>query len=153
LGKALAVGEPAPDFVAADQYGKTVSLKSMRGSPVVLYFYPKDDTPGCTKEACSFRDSMDILKNRGVTVLGVSVDSEESHKKFVSKHRLNFSLLSDHERRIVRAYGVESSFNTANRVTYVIGPDGLIAHVFEDINTTTHALDVLKKLEELKLTK
>jgi len=126
-------------------------LRSVRGRPVVLYFYPKDDTPGCTAEACSFRDSMDILRERGVVVLGVSVDSEESHRRFTSKYNLNFTLLSDRKKEIVRAYGVESPFKTAKRITYIIGPDGIIRHVFARVNTSTHAADVLKKVEELGL--
>ena len=147
----MKLGQGAPDFDAKDQSGNRVSLRSMRGRPVVLYFYPKDDTPGCTAEACSFRDSMDILRKRGVVVLGVSVDSEESHKKFASKYNLNFTLLSDRKKEIVRAYGVESPFKTAKRVTYIIGPDGAIKHVFVRVNTKTHAADVLKKVEELGL--
>jgi peroxiredoxin Q/BCP len=151
MGGILKPGQGAPDFDAKDQSGNRVSLRSMRGRPVVLYFYPKDDTPGCTAEACSFRDSMDILRKRGVVVLGVSVDSEGSHRKFASRYNLNFTLLSDSEKRIVRAYGVESPFKTARRVTYIIGRDGVIKHVFAHVNTKTHAADVLKKLEELEL--
>ena len=147
----MKLGQGAPDFDAKDQSGNRVSLRSMRGRPVVLYFYPKDDTPGCTAEACSFRDSMDILRKRGVVVLGVSVDSEESHKKFASKYNLNFTLLSDRKKEIVRAYGVESPLKTAKRVTYIIGPEGAIKHVFVHVNTKTHAADVLKKVEELGL--
>jgi len=151
MGGILKPGQRAPDFDAIDQSGNRVSLRSMRGRPVVLYFYPKDDTLGCTAEACSFRDSMDILRKRGVVVLGVSVDSEESHKKFASKYNLNFTLLSDKRKEIVRAYGVESPFKTAKRVTYIIGPDGAIKHVFAQVNTKTHAVDALKKVEELGL--
>jgi peroxiredoxin Q/BCP len=144
-------GERAPDFEVKDQDGNTVSLASFRGCPVVLYFYPKDDTPGCTAEACSFRDSMSMLRGRGIVVLGVSVDSEESHAGFASKYKLNFTLLSDRKKSIVRAYGVESPFGTAKRVTYIIGPDGIVRHVFPRVNTSTHASDVLKKVEELGL--
>jgi peroxiredoxin Q/BCP len=151
MGRILQEGERAPDFEAKDQSGRTSSLSSLRGRPVVLYFYPRDDTPGCTAEACSLRDSMSQLRDRGVAVIGVSVDSEESHRKFAAKYGLNFTLLSDRDRKIVRAYGVESPFKTAKRVTYVIGPDGVIKHVFSHVNTSTHALDVLKKLEELGL--
>lgn len=145
------LGERAPEFEAKDQDGNTVSLASFRGKPVVLYFYPKDDTPGCTAEACSFRDSMTILRDRGIVVLGVSVDSEESHAKFVSKYKLNYTLLSDKKKSIVRAYGVESLFGTAKRVTYIIGPDGIIKYVFPHVSSETHANDVLKKVEELGL--
>jgi peroxiredoxin Q/BCP len=145
------VGESAPDFEARDENGKTVALASFRGRPVVLYFYPKDDTPGCTAEACSFRDSMSVLRDRGIVVLGVSVDSEESHARFASKYKLNFTLLSDVKKSIVRAYGVESSFGTAKRTTYIIGADGIIKYVFPRVSTKTHGDDVLKKLQELGL--
>lgn len=151
MGGILEPGQRAPDFDTKDQNGNSVSLRSAHGRPVVLYFYPKDDTPGCTAEACSFRDSMDILRKRGVVVLGVSVDSEESHRKFASKYNLNFTLLSDRKKEIMRAYGVESPFKTARRVTYIIGRDGVIKHVFTHVNTKTHAADVLKKVEELGL--
>ena len=144
-------GERAPEFEAKDQDGNTVSLASFRGKPVVLYFYPKDDTPGCTAEACSFRDSMTILRDCGIVVMGVSVDSEESHAEFVSKYKLNFALLSDRKKSIVRAYGAESPFGTAKRVTYIIGPDEIIKYVFPHVRTKTHANDVLKKAEELGL--
>ena len=144
-------GERAPDFEARDQNGNTVSLASFLGRPVVLYFYPKDNTPGCTAEACSFRDSMDTLRSREIAVLGVSADSEESHAGFASRYKLNFTLLSDRGKSIVRAYGVESPFGTAERVTYIIGPDGIIKYVFPRVNTKTHAADVLKKIEELGL--
>jgi peroxiredoxin Q/BCP len=144
-------GERAPDFEARGQNGQAVALASFRGRPVVLYFYPKDDTPGCTAEACSFRDSMSVLRDRGIGVLGVSVDSEESHAGFASKYQLNFTLLSDTKKSIVRAYGVESLFGTAKRMTYIIGPDGTIKYVFPHVSTKTHGDDVLKKLEELGL--
>ena len=148
----LKAGERAPDFEATDQNGKMVALTSFRGRPVVLYFYPKDDTPGCTAEACSFRDSMSVLRDQGIVVLGVSVDSEKSHAGFASKYNLNFTLLSDTKKIIVRAYGVESPFGIANRVTYIVGPDGIIKHVFPHVSTKTHGDDVLKKLKELGLT-
>jgi peroxiredoxin Q/BCP len=144
-------GERAPDFEARDEKGKTVALASFLGKPVVLYFYPKDDTPGCTAEACSFRDSMSVLRDRGIVVLGVSVDSEESHARFTSKYNLNFTLLSDTKKNIVRAYGVESPFGAAKRLTYIIGPDGIIKYVFPHVNTKTHGEDVLRKLQELGL--
>ena len=144
-------GERAPDFETRDQNGKTVALASFRGRSVVLYFYPKDDTPGCTAEACSFRDSMSALRDRGIVVLGVSVDSEKSHAGFASKYKLNFTILSDTRKSIVRAYGVESPFGTAKRSTYIIGPDGIVKYVFPHVSTKTHGDDVLKKLEELGL--
>lgn len=151
MASSLGAGERAPDFEAKDQDGNSVSLRSLLGRAVVLYFYPKDNTPGCTAEACSLRDSMTALRERGIVVLGVSVDSEESHARFASRYRLNFTLLSDRSRQIVRAYRVEGLSGTAKRVTYVIGPDGIIKHVFTQVNTRTHGTDVLKKLEELGL--
>ena len=111
-------GQGAPSFDAIDQNGNRVSLSSFLGRPLVLYFYPKDDTPGCTAEACSFRDSMTTLRNRGISVLGVRVDSEKSHLGFASKYRVNFTLISDSKKSIVRAYGVESPFGTAKRMTF-----------------------------------
>jgi len=145
------IGDRAPDFEARDQSGNIVSLASFLGRPVVLYFYPADNTPGCTAEACSFRDSIDILLSRGIAVLGVSVDSEKSHAGFASRYKLNFTLISDRTKSIVRAYGVESRFGTAKRVTYIIGPDAIIRHIFPRVNTKTHADEVLKKIEELGL--
>jgi len=151
MGSSLGPGEHAPDFQAKDQHGSTVLLSSFRGGHVVLYFYPKDNTPGCTAEACSFRDSMTELRERGIVVLGVSVDSEESHARFASKYKLNFPLLSDRTKQIVRAYSAKGLSGTAKRVTYIIGPDGIIKHVFTQVNTKTHGAEVLKKLKELEL--
>ena len=111
-------GQRALSFDAIDQNGNSVSLTDFFGRPVVLYFYPKDDTSGCTAEACSFRDSMTTLRNRGISVLGVRVDSEKSHLGFASKYRVNFTLISDSKKSIVRAYGVESPFGTAKRMTF-----------------------------------
>jgi len=145
------VGQSAPSFEAVDQNGSLVSLASFLGRPVVLYFYPKDDTPGCTAEACSFRDSMTLLTSRGIAVLGVSIDSQKSHLEFASKYSLNFTLLSDNKKGILRAYGVESLFGTAKRMTFIIGSDGTVKYVFTNVNTKSHALDVLKKMEELGL--
>src|SRR5688572_2987593 len=102
------VGDKAPDFTAQDQDGKTVKLSDFNGKqPVLLYFYPKDQTPGCTKEACGFRDQMSDLKKKNVTVLGVSMDNAESHKKFIAKENLNFSLLTDTEGKLTEAYGAK----------------------------------------------
>ena len=99
------LGEVAPDFEAKDQTGDLVTLASFRGHPVVLYFYPKDNTPGCTAEACAFRDSMSLLRDRGIVVLGISVDSEESHAGFASRYQLNFSLISDAKKNIMLGSG------------------------------------------------
>ena len=102
----LQEGDAAPDFVTTDQNGNTVKLSDHSGKRIVLYFYPKDDTPGCTKEACSFRDADDVFKAKGIKVFGVSTDSEKSHQKFISKYQLPFDLLADTEKAIVEAYGV-----------------------------------------------
>ena len=102
----LQAGDAAPDFVSTDQNGNVVKLSDFSGKRVVLYFYPKDDTPGCTKEACSFRDADDVFNAKGIKVLGVSTDSEKSHQKFISKFQLPFDLLADTEKQIVEAYGV-----------------------------------------------
>ncbi len=152
--KLLEVGDKAPDFRASDQDGETVSLKDLRGRKVVLYFYPKDDTPGCTKEACSFRDGFSKFRRRKIEVLGVSVDDEKSHKKFAEKFDLPFRLLADPERRIVRDYGVwgEKSlygrkYMGTNRVTYVIDETGKIAGVWPKVKPDGHADQILEAIE------
>ncbi|MGB7067952.1 MAG: thioredoxin-dependent thiol peroxidase [Pyrinomonadaceae bacterium] len=131
-------GDRAPDFRAKDQDGNEIALKDFAGKRVVLYFYPKDDTPGCTKEACSFRDSNDVYKENGITVLGVSTDSEQSHKKFISKFDLPFTLIADTDKSIVNAYGVwgEKSMYGKKylgtlRKTFLIGGDGNIVKIFD----------------------
>jgi peroxiredoxin Q/BCP len=144
------VGQFAPDFTLKDQNGRPVTLSEFRGNrTVVLYFYPKDDTPGCTKEACSFRDDMARFEALNVRVLGVSVDGIESHRAFAEKYRLNFPLLSDEDHRVSLAYGVFSrlvGFAYAKRTTFVIGPDGAIRQIFTDVDPKQHAVDLLKYL-------
>ncbi|BAB74074.1 peroxiredoxin [Anabaena sp. FACHB-709] len=141
----LAVGTDAPAFTVKDTNGNTVSLSDFAGKTVVLYFYPKDDTPGCTKQACSFRDAQSDYKNKDVVVLGVSADDEGSHQAFTQKYNLNFPLLADTNKTLISAYDVDGG-GYAKRVTYVIGPDGKIVHVDASVNTTTHAGDVLAAL-------
>ncbi|ABA19820.1 Alkyl hydroperoxide reductase/ Thiol specific antioxidant/ Mal allergen [Trichormus variabilis ATCC 29413] len=141
----LAVGTDAPAFTVKDTNGNTVSLSDFAGKTVVLYFYPKDDTPGCTKQACSFRDAQSDYKNKDVVVLGVSADDEGSHQAFTQKYNLNFPLLADTNKTLISAYDVDGG-GYAKRVTYVIGPDGKIVHVDASVNTTTHASDVLAAL-------
>jgi peroxiredoxin Q/BCP len=148
--KLLAVGDKAPDFATVDQSGARVSLKDFRGKKVVLYFYPKDDTPGCTKEACSFRDGFSKFRRRKIEILGVSVDDEKSHKKFAEKYDLPFRLLADAEKRIVKDYGVwgEKSlygrkYMGTNRVTYVIDEQGKIAAVWPKVKPDGHADEIL----------
>ncbi|MCS6885092.1 MAG: thioredoxin-dependent thiol peroxidase [Acidobacteriota bacterium] len=149
----LEIGTKAPDFRLRDQNGQEVTLESLRGRKVVLYFYPKDDTPGCTKEACAFRDSFEEFKSRGVEVLGVSVDDEESHRKFIEKYSLPFRLLADVNKQVVQAYGVWGEKNMygkkymgTNRVTYVIDENGMIAAVYPKVKPETHAKELLEKL-------
>ncbi|MBD2345517.1 peroxiredoxin [Anabaena subtropica] len=141
----LAVGTDAPAFTVKDTNGNTVSLSDFAGKTVVLYFYPKDDTPGCTKQACSFRDAQPDYKNKDVVVLGVSADDEGSHQAFTQKYNLNFPLLADTDKSLIKAYDVDGG-GYAKRVTYVISPEGKIVHVDSTVNTTTHASDLLTAL-------
>lgn len=141
----LAVGTDAPAFTTKDTNGNTVSLSDFAGKTVVLYFYPKDDTPGCTKQACSFRDAKDKYVSKGIVVLGVSADDEVAHQAFTSKYSLNFPLLADTDKSIIKAYDVDGG-GYAKRVTYIIDADGKITHVDTNVNTPTHADDVLTTL-------
>ncbi|BDI16659.1 peroxiredoxin [Nostoc cf. commune SO-36] len=141
----LAVGTDAPAFTAKDTNGNTVSLSDLRGKTVVLYFYPKDDTPGCTKQACSFRDAQAQYQGKDIVILGVSADDEVSHQAFTQKYNLNFPLLADSDKSLIKAFDVDGG-GYAKRVTYVIDPNGKITHVDSSVNTTTHASDVLAVL-------
>lgn len=146
---ALSVGTLAPDFSVKDTHGNTVTLSAYKGKSVVLYFYPKDDTPGCTKEACSFRDNYSAYQGKDIVVLGVSMDDEASHQQFTQKFNLPFPLLADTEGVIAKAYDVQgerNGFVYAQRVTYVINGEGQISQVFDSINTETHAQDILAAL-------
>ncbi len=151
----LKEGDKAPDFTTKDQNGNTVKLSDYKGKKVVLYFYPKDDTPGCTKEACSFRDADDVYNKKGIKVFGVSTDSEKSHQKFISKFQLPFDLLADTEKEIVEKYGVwgEKSmygkkYMGTMRKTFLIGEDGKIAKIFDKVNVSEHAGEVLEVFGE-----
>jgi thioredoxin-dependent peroxiredoxin len=146
----LEVGDKAPAFQTTNQDGDAVSLRDFKGRKVVLYFYPKDDTPGCTKEACSFRDGWSKFRRKGVAVLGVSVDDEKSHRKFADKFSLPFALLADTDKEIVKAYGVwgEKSmygrkYMGTHRVTYLIDEKGKIAAVWPKVKPDAHADEVL----------
>ena len=147
------VGQPAPDFDLTDAKGKHVRLADFRGKrAVVLYFYPKDDTPGCTKEACSFRDSYESFKEAGAEVIGVSSDSEASHEKFASKFKLPFTLLADKGGAVRKQYGVPATLGLLpGRVTFVIDREGIVRHVFNSqLQATRHvdeALGILKRLK------
>lgn len=138
----LSVGTTAPAFTTIDDEGNTVSLSDFQGKTVVLYFYPKDDTPGCTKQAQSFRDSFAGYQNKDVVVLGVSRDDRESHQKFKEKYSLPFKLLVDSDGEITKAYDVDGG-GYAKRVTYIIDGNGTITTVDSKVNTSTHAADVL----------
>ena len=149
----LKEGDIAPDFTAATSGGGKVSLADFRGESVILYFYPRDDTPGCTKEACSFRDSFADFKKKGVAVLGVSIDPVRSHDKFVKKFKLPFPLLADEDKKIVQAYGVwgEKSFMGrkymgTHRVTFLIGPDGRIKKIWPNVKPEDHPEEVWREL-------
>ncbi|MCL1472379.1 peroxiredoxin [Argonema antarcticum] len=139
---ALSVGTDAPAFTAKDTNGNTVSLSDFAGKTVVLYFYPKDDTPGCTKQACSFRDAYADYQGKDVIVLGVSKDDESSHQEFTQKYNLPFPLLADTDGAIIKAYDVDGG-GYAKRVTYVIDGTGKIVHVDSSVNTSTHASDIM----------
>jgi len=149
----LKEGDIAPEFSAATNGGGNVSLADLKGRNVILYFYPKDDTPGCTKEACAFRDHFAEFKQRGAVVLGVSTDTVKSHDKFVEKFKLPFTLLADEDKKIVEAYGVwgEKSFMGrkylgTHRVTFLIGPDGRIKKIWLQVKPEEHVAEVLAAL-------
>lgn len=149
----LKEGQKAPEFTAADQDGNTISLGQFAGKKVVLYFYPKDDTPGCTAEACDFRDNYQGLKAKDIVVLGVSVDDEKSHQKFAAKHSLPFTLLADTDKKIVEAYGVWGEKNMygkkymgTNRTTFVIDENGVIAHIIKKVDTKNSTAQILELL-------
>jgi peroxiredoxin Q/BCP len=137
------VGDTAPDFELNDQDGNPVRLSDLAGNNVVLYFYPRDNTPGCTKEACSIRNGYDEIKKQA-TVLGVSTDSVKSHKNFAEKYRLPFTLLSDQGGKVAKKYGVFSLFT--RRITFVIGRNGKIRHVFKNVDVVRHADEILEVL-------
>jgi peroxiredoxin Q/BCP len=149
----LKEGDPAPEFSAPANHGTTVSLADYRGKNVILYFYPKDDTPGCTKEACAFRDNFAVFKKKGAVILGVSVDPVKAHDKFAEKFKLPFTLVADVDKKIVSAYGVWGqktfmgrTYLGTHRVTFLIGPDGLIKKIWPLVKPDEHAAEVLAAL-------
>ncbi len=154
-GDSLKVGQKAPEFTVVNDEGQKVKLSEFKGKKVVLYFYPKDDTPGCTTEACAFRDGIDEIKSHGAVVIGVSTDSVESHKKFKDKFDLNFPLLADADKKIVQAYGTwkEKSmygkkYMGIERTTFIIDGQGKISHIFPKVKVDEHYDEVLEALEE-----
>ena len=149
----LKEGDVAPDFTAMTSGGGKISLAELKGKDVLLYFYPKDDTSGCTKEACAFRDDFAVFKKLNVVVLGVSPDSVRSHDKFIKKYNLPFTLLADEDQKIVEAYGVWGQktfwgrkYMGAHRVTFLIGPDGRIKKIWPDVDPEKHSQEVLEAL-------
>ncbi len=152
----LKIGQKAPDFSLAASNKETISLKTFKGKRVVLYFYPKDLTSGCTTEACDFRDNLARLEKTGAVVLGISPDSLASHEKFIGKHDLNFLLLSDPEKTVLESYGVwkEKSlygrkYMGVERTTFIIGKEGKIAHIFPKVKVKGHVDEVLEILKTL----
>lgn len=154
---ALETGIKAPDFSAKINGGKEISLNDHKGKWVVLYFYPKDNTSGCTKEACSFKDNMSDITDHDAVVLGVSKDSVKSHENFIAKHNLNFDLISDTEQEILKLYDVlgekkmyGKTYMGTIRTTYLIDPEGVIRYVWNKVKVAGHTEEVIEKLKELK---
>ncbi len=154
LELALKEGDKAPPFTATTNGGQVTSLADYGGKHVILYFYPKDDTPGCTKEACGFRDSWKDFEKKGATVLGVSVDSVKKHDKFVEKYSLPFTLLADEDKKIVQDYGVWGlkkfmgrEYMGIHRVTFLIGPDGTVKKIWPKVKPEIHAKEVLAAID------
>lgn len=150
----LKQGSKAPAFTTTNQNGEEVSLAQFKGQTVILYFYPKDDTPGCTAQACDFRDNYEELVRRGMVVLGVSTDDEKSHTKFIGKYNLPFTLLADVDKKIVEAYGVWVEKNMygkkymgTQRTTFVIDGDGNIAHIVKKVDTKNATAQILALIE------
>lgn len=150
----LNVGDVAPAITAVDQHGNPFSLNSLQGKKVILYFYPKDDTPGCTAEACNFRDNYDELRNSGYEVVGVSTDPVKAHQKFVEKYELPFTLVSDNEKKVVEDYGVwgpkkfmGKEYMGTSRVTFVIDEQGKIANIINKVETKDSTAQVLKAMQ------
>jgi peroxiredoxin Q/BCP len=143
----VTVGQPPPDFTAKDHEGKDMKLSALKGKPVVIYFYPKDETPGCTKEACAFRDSFKEMEKKGAVLIGISTDSAESHKAFAKHHELPFHLVSDESGTIAKSFGVPNRAGFLGRQTFVIGPDGNVKKIYRDVDVSKHASEVLADLQ------
>ena len=153
----ITVGDNAPDFTLPDQDGNNHTLSDYKGSSVVLYFYPKDHTSGCTKEACGFRDDYSAYQEAGVTILGVSPDSSRTHTNFIAKHELPFTLLADTDREVLRLYGAWGlkkmygrEYEGVLRTTYLIGADGKIAKIYQKVKPAAHSAEILADLEQLE---
>ncbi|WP_273842762.1 peroxiredoxin [Rubrobacter calidifluminis] len=142
----LQEGEQFPELSFLTEDGKTISTEDLKGRTTVLYFYPKDATPGCTKEACAFRDRMQDYERAGVRVYGVSLDPPESHRRFREKNGLNFPLLTDEDGKAARSLGILSERGTAKRVTFVLDPEGRVSKVYPEVSPETHADEILQSL-------
>ncbi len=149
----LGEGMKAPDFKGTDQRGNKVSLESLKGKKVILYFYPKDNTPGCTAEACNLRDNYKELTNKGFEVIGVSADSEKSHQNFISKYELPFNLISDTDKKVLKAYGAwgikkmyGKQYEGTLRKTFIIDEEGMIIKIFNKVDTKSHTEQILEAL-------
>jgi thioredoxin-dependent peroxiredoxin len=152
----LKEGQKAPSFSSIDQNGNTIALKDYKGKNVVLYFYPKDDTPGCTKQACNFRDELPSFKNLDAVILGVSADSSKSHKQFSGKYNLPFTLVADEDKKLIEDYGVwkqKSMFGKKymgiERTTFIIDREGVIRKIFPKVKVNKHNREVMDVLKEL----
>ncbi len=153
LAESILVGQLAPDFKLPDQQDKYLQLSDLRGQWVVLYFYPKDETPGCTKEACSFRDNIGRITAKNTVVLGVSVDDAESHSAFAEKHRLPFKLLSDKDGKIAEQYGALRNLlflKIAKRHSFIINPEGKVAKIYRKVSPANHVSEIVSDLDELQ---
>ena len=147
----LNVGDKAPDFVALNEFGKSISLSDFLGKKVILYFYPKDMTPGCTAESCNLGENYSLLQENGFIVLGVSPDSSKSHQKFIDKYNLPFSLIADEDKAVIKAFGVwgpkkfmGKEYNGVHRTTFIIDEDGVIEKVFSKVKTKDHTNQILE---------
>jgi len=158
IALSLRPGDPAPPFSAVVTDASQITSKDLLGKPVVIYFYPRDDTPGCTKEACGFRDQYEAIQKAGAVVLGVSADTVKSHVKFTNKHQLPFPLVADTEAVLANAFGVWGEkvfmgrkYQGIHRVTFLINPEGRIARIWDSVKPETHAEEVLEALKELSM--
>lgn len=149
----LKIGDEAPNFKGTDQNGSIVRLEDFKGKKLVLYFYPKDSTPGCTAEACNLRDNYQLLMDKGFAIVGISADTETSHKKFSDKNNLPFSLIADTTKEIIKSYGVwgekkfmGKTFDGIHRVTFIISEKGIVEYIFEKVDTKNHTSQILTKM-------
>lgn len=145
----LPIGAMAPEVVGEAPDGSVTRLSAVRGHAAIVYFYPKDGTPGCTKEACAFRDAFDRYQPFQVTIFGVSRDSSETHAEFRTSHHLPFSLVADESGALAQAYGVSSTLGMDARVTFLVGADGRVAHIWPDVDPAVHANEVLAAVDKL----